>query len=78
MRIRIDPTKLAAYGLTSQDIVTALDNENVELPSGKITGASTELTVKTLGKLTNEEQFNNLILKNDVNNVIKLKDVGYA
>jgi len=78
MRIRIDPTKLAAYGLTSQDIVTALDNENVELPSGKITGASTELTVKTLGKLTNEAQFNNLILKNDVNNVIKLKDVGYA
>ncbi|SEA87425.1 efflux RND transporter permease subunit [Pedobacter hartonius] len=78
MRIRIDPNKLAAYGLTSQDIVTALDNENVELPSGKITGASTELTVKTLGKLTNEEQFNNLILKNDVNNVIKLKDVGYA
>jgi hydrophobe/amphiphile efflux-1 (HAE1) family protein len=78
MRIRIDPTKLAAYGLTSQDIVTALDNENVELPSGKITGASTELTVKTLGKLTNETQFNNLILKNDVNNVIKLKDVGYA
>jgi hydrophobe/amphiphile efflux-1 (HAE1) family protein len=78
MRIRIDPNKLAAYGLTSQDIVTALDNENVELPSGKITGASTELTVKTLGKLTNEEQFNNLILKNDSNNVIKLKDVGYA
>lgn len=78
MRIRIDPNKLAAYGLTSQDIVSALDNENVELPSGKITGASTELTVKTLGKLTNEDQFNNLILKNDVNNVIKLKDVGYA
>ena len=78
MRIRIDPNKLAAYGLTSQDIVTALDNENVELPSGKITGASTELIVKTLGKLTNEEQFNNLILKNDINNVIKLKDVGYA
>jgi hydrophobe/amphiphile efflux-1 (HAE1) family protein len=78
MRIRIDPVKLAAYGLTSQDIVTALDNENVELPSGKITGASTELTVKTLGKLTNETQFNDLILKNDLNNVIRLKDVGYA
>jgi len=78
MRIRIDPAKLAAYGLTSQDILTALDNENVELPSGKITGASTELTVKTLGKLTNENQFNDLILKNDSNNVIRLKDIGYA
>ena len=78
MRLRIDPNKLAALGLTSQDIVTALDNENVELPSGKITGASTELTVKTLGKLTNEKQFNDLIIKNDGNNVIQLKDVGYA
>jgi multidrug efflux pump len=78
MRIRIDPDKLAAYGLTSLDVVTALDRENLELPSGKITGESTELIVKTLGKLTNEEQFNNLILKNDSNNVVKLKDIGYA
>ena len=78
MRIRIDPNKLAAYGMTSQDIVTALDRENVELPSGKITGQSTELIVKTLGKLTDESQFNNLILRNDSNNVIKLKDIGYA
>lgn len=78
MRIWIDPNKLAAYGLTSADIVAALDKENVELPSGKITGASTELTVRTLGKLTNEEQFNNLIIRNDGNNVIKLSDVARA
>jgi multidrug efflux pump len=78
MRIRIDPVKLAAYGLTSQDIVTSLDSENLELPSGKITGSSTELTVKTLGKLVNAQQFNDLIIKNDLNNVIRLKDVGYA
>lgn len=78
MRIRISPDKLAAYGLTSQDIVAALDKENVELPSGKITGANTELIVKTLGKLTDVEQFNNLILKNDTDNVVKLKDVGFV
>lgn len=78
MRIRIDPNKLAAYGLTSQDIVSALDRENVELPSGKITGANTELIVKTLGKLTNVEQFNNLILKTDSNNLIRLGDVGFV
>ncbi len=76
MRIRIDPNRLASYGLTSQDIVTALNNENVELPSGKLTGASTELTVKTLGKLTTAEEFNNLIIKSDSNNVIKLQDVA--
>jgi len=76
MRIRIDPNKLSSYGLTSQDIVTALNNENVELPSGKLTGATTELTVKTLGKLTTAEQFNNLIIKNDSLNVVKLQDVA--
>jgi multidrug efflux pump len=78
MRIRIDPSKLAAYGLTSSDLVSALDRENVELPSGKITGANTELIVKTLGKLTNAEEFNNLIISSDSNNVVRLQDVGYA
>lgn len=76
MRIRIDPNKLSSYGLTSQDIITALTNENVELPSGKLTGASTELTVKTLGKLTTAEEFRNLIIKNDSLNVVKLQDVS--
>lgn len=76
MRVRIDPNKLASYGLTAKDIVSALDKENVELPSGKITGATTELTVKTLGKLTNAEEFNNLIIKNDNDNVVKLEDVA--
>jgi multidrug efflux pump len=78
MRVRIDPSKLAAYGLTSSDLVAALDRENVELPSGKITGANTELIVKTLGKLTNAEEFNNLIISSDSNNVVRLQDVGYA
>lgn len=78
MRIRIDPNKLASYGLTSQDIVTALDRENVELPSGKLTGATTELIVKTLGKLTTADEFNNLILSSDSNNVVKLQDVAFA
>jgi len=78
MRVRIDPNKLAAYGLTSQDIVAALDRENVELPSGKITGANTELIVKTLGKLTNAEQFNDLILKTDSNNLVRMRDVGFV
>lgn len=78
MRIWIDPNKLAAYGLTAADIVAALDKENVELPSGKITGATTELTVKTLGKLSTEDEFNNLIIRNDGNNVVKLSDVARA
>lgn len=78
MRIRLNPNKLSSYGLTAQDIVAALDRENVELPSGKLTGANTELTIKTLGKLTTADEFNNLIIKNDSLNVVRLQDVAYA
>ncbi len=78
MRLWLDPSKLSSYGLTPLDIQQALNKENVDLPGGKIEGNSTELTVNTVGRLTNEESFNNLILKSEVNNVVRLKDVGYA
>jgi len=51
MRIWMDPGKMASYGVTAADIVTALDRENVELPGGKIEGNRTELSVKPLGGL---------------------------
>lgn len=78
MRIWIDPSRMAAYLLTALDIKTALDKENIELPSGKITGESTELSVKTMGNLSSEDDFNNLIIKNDGVNIIRLKDIGSA
>ncbi len=78
MRLWLDPDKLASYALTPLDVRNALDKQNVELPSGKITGANTELTVKTVGNLGDEEQFNNLIVKNDGVNIIRFKDVGHA
>ena len=61
MRLWIDPQKLAAHGLTVDDISTALTKENVDLPGGKISGYKTELAVKTYARLTTEEDFNNLI-----------------
>lgn len=78
MRLWIDPAKLAAYKLTIQDIRAALDRENVELPGGKVRGNTTELTVKAYGRLTSEDDFNNLIIKQDVGQIIRLKDLGYA
>src|SRR3954469_13455105 len=47
MRIWFDPAKLSAYNLTAGDVADALARENVELPSGKISGNATELTVRT-------------------------------
>ncbi|MXV50960.1 MMPL family transporter [Pedobacter sp. HMF7647] len=78
MRLWIDPTKLTALGLTTQDVRDALNRENVELPSGKVTGKNTELTVKTLGNLATEDQFERLIIKTDGSNIIRLSDVGRA
>lgn len=78
MRIWFDPVRLAAYRLTIQDVKAALDRENVELPGGKVRGNATEMTVKAYGKLTSEDDFNNLIVKQTEGNIIRLRDVGYA
>lgn len=78
MRIWLDPLKLSSYRLTPLDVKTALDRENVELPSGKIAGNTTELTVKTSGNLITEDDFNNLIIKTDGDKMIRLMDIGSA
>ncbi len=78
MRLWLDPVRLSAYGLTPQDVKTALDKENVELPTGKIAGNTSELTLKTVGRLKTEIDFNNLILKSDGDKVIRFKDIGEA
>lgn len=78
MRIWFDPEKLAAYSLTMNDVQDAMNRENVELPSGKIYGSATELSVRTFGQLNTEEEFNNIIIKNVAGTDIKIKDVGEA
>ncbi len=76
MRIWFNSTKLTAFGLTFADVQTALARENVELPSGKIAGNSTELSVRTFGKINTEEEFKNINIKNVNGADIKLKDVA--
>jgi multidrug efflux pump len=78
MRLWIDPSKLAAYKLTIQDIKAALDRENIELPGGKIRGNETQLIVKTYGKLTTETEFNDLIIKEVAGRIIRFRDLGTA
>jgi multidrug efflux pump len=76
MRIRLQPDKLAAYSLTPLDIKLALDKENVDLPSGKIEGNATELTVNTIGRLSTVPEFENMIVKESENNIVRLRDVA--
>jgi len=78
MRMWMDPNKMAAYNVTPQDVKQALDNESVELPSGKVSGINTDLTVNTVGKFTNAEEFNNMIIKVNGNQLVRFKDIGNA
>jgi multidrug efflux pump len=78
MRLWMNPTKLAAYNITPLDVRNALNKENIELPSGRIEGNNTELTVRTLGRLVTLEDFNNLIIKESTNAIVRFKDLGTA
>ncbi len=78
MRLWLDPIKMSGYGVTPIDVKNAVDRENVELPSGSIEGETTELTIRTLGLMHTAEEFNNLIIKEDNNRIIRFSDIGRA
>ena len=78
VRMRMDPSLLAAYGITPMDVRNAVTQENVELPSGRIEGENTELTIRTLGRLMTIEDFNNLVIKEEGDKVIRFRDIGIA
>ncbi len=78
MRLWLDPLKMAAANITPQDVQNALTRENVELPSGRIEGDNTELSVRTSGLLENVHDFNNLLIRETNNKFIRLSDIGYA
>ena len=78
MRLWLDPVKMAGYGITPMDVKNALDRENVELPSGKIEGNTTELSIRTMGQMHTTEEFNNLVIKENTGRVIRFSDIGRA
>ncbi|MDX1672173.1 MAG: efflux RND transporter permease subunit [Balneolaceae bacterium] len=78
MRMWMDPMKLAAYDLTPLDVRNALSRQNVELPSGRIEGRTTELTVRTMSRMTSVKEFNNLIIRETGGNIVRFRDIGRA
>jgi len=78
MRLWMDPEKLAAYELTPLDILTAVNSQNLELPTGVLEGNSMELTIRTLGRLSTPDEFNELIIKEEDNIIVKFRDIGQA
>lgn len=78
MRLWLDPLKMAGYGVTFADVQEALNKQNIELPSGKLSGDATELSVRTFGRLYSEEDFNNLIIRNVDGTDVRFGDIGEA
>jgi hydrophobe/amphiphile efflux-1 (HAE1) family protein len=78
MKLNLDPEKMAGMNITPFEVQNALTNQNVELPSGRIEGNSVELTIRTFGRLSTEEEFNNMIIAKQGTQIIRLKDIGQA
>ncbi len=78
MRLWLDPEKMKARGVTSLDVSGAVNRENQELPSGRIEGNLAELGIRTLGLLTTDSAFNNLIIKSENGTLLRFSDIGHA
>ncbi|NPD91566.1 efflux RND transporter permease subunit [Xylanibacter muris] len=78
MRLWLDPVRMSGYGITPMDVKSALDKENVELPSGSIEGNTTELSIRTMGQMHTTEEFNNLVVKEQDGRIVRFSDIGRA
>ena len=76
MRIWIKPDQMSARNIAFTDISTALAKENVEIPAGKVYGSATELSIRTMGRLSTEEDFKELIIRENEGGLVRLKDVA--
>ncbi|MEH6576918.1 MAG: efflux RND transporter permease subunit [Amphritea sp.] len=76
MRIWLDPSRMAAYQVIPQDIETALNSQNVEIPAGRIESEQREFSVLSRTDLSTVSQFENIIIRNDNGYPVRIKDVA--
>lgn len=78
MRLWLDAEKMAAHQISVLDVERALQQQNVELPSGRVENMSREMTIETRGELKTPEEFNNLVVRAEAEKLVRLRDVGEA
>ena len=76
MRIWLDPNKMNAYNVSFTDINQIIAAENIDLPAGKLVAKNQEFILNSFGRLRDEEEFRQLILRDDDNGTIRLRDVA--
>ncbi|HEX6047020.1 MAG TPA: efflux RND transporter permease subunit [Pyrinomonadaceae bacterium] len=78
IEIWVDPDKLRAFNVTVAQVADAVRAQNMEVPGGRIDEGTRELTVRTMGRIVEPAEFNNLVVANRGDYAVKLSDVGYA
>ena len=78
IRVWVDPDKMRAYNLSVADVANALRQQNMEMPAGSVNAGATELSVRTLGRLVDPAQFNEIAIATRGAYVVKLRDIGRA
>jgi len=82
MRLWLDPQRMASYGLNAQDVINAVQAQNVQVAAGQIgqpptnTGQVSQYIITTLGRLENTDQFANIVLKSTGGTLVYLRDVA--
>jgi multidrug efflux pump len=76
MRVWLDPLRMASHGLTTQDVEAALRRENAEIPGGRVEGAEREFSVRTRGELSSVDEFGAVIVAQQGNDLVRLRDVA--
>lgn len=78
IRVWVDPDKMRAYNLAISDVANALRQQNMEMPGGNVHAGEREFAVRTLGRLVDPAQFNEIAIATRGAYVVKLRDIGYA
>ena len=78
IRVRVDPDKMSAYGLTVNDVANALRLQNLELPGGRVNEGARELTVRAMGRITDPKDFSEIAIAVRGDYAVKIRDIGVA
>jgi len=78
IRISLDPAKMSGSNITVEEVAQLLQEQNASIPTGQIKGHDRNYTIVTDTALKSIDQFNNLIIRDRANQVVRLKDIGEA
>jgi HAE1 family hydrophobic/amphiphilic exporter-1 len=78
VEVWVDPDKMRAFNITAADVATAVKQQNMELPGGRVEAGQREFTVRTMGRIPDPAQFNNLVVSTKGPYAVKISDIGYV